>query len=74
MLDFKKIQVVSTKKERQIEFIFPKEGWFVGASNRNFGADYFLADYLYQPNWSGHNKKSFGGYTSINEDGELKNW
>lgn len=74
MLDFKKIQVVSTQKERQIEFIFPKEGWFVGASNCNFGADYFLADYLYHPNWSGHNEKSFGGYTFINKDGELKNW
>lgn len=45
-IDQSKIKVVSTKKEDQWKFIFPKKGWFVGASSSGYEAVY-----LYEPKW-----------------------
>lgn len=74
MIDWNKIQVVPTQKERQSEYIFPKEGWFVGATNQQWGKDHFEAHYLYEPQWSTHNKVSWGGYFFRNKDGEPEYW
>lgn len=74
MIDWNKIQVVSTQKERQSEYIFPKEGWFVGATNQQWGKDHFEAHYLYEPQWSTHNKVSWGGHFFRNKDGEPEHW
>lgn len=70
-IDFSKIQVVSTTKERQSEYQFPEEGWFVGATNR---PDHFEADYLYEPDWTNHEKNSWGGYIRKNELGRPICW
>ena len=45
-IDPSKIKVVSTKKEDQWKFIFPKKGWFVGAETSGYEAVY-----LYDPQW-----------------------
>lgn len=66
-LDFNKITVISTKPEDRGKFQFPTEGWFVGASNDNFGPDYFRAAYLYKPQFSHHSAQSWGGYTIKDE-------
>ncbi len=73
-IDFTKIHVVSTTKERQGEYQFPEEGWFVGATNRTFGPDNFEAKYLYEPDWSIHEKNSWGGYKVKDEHGKLNCW
>lgn len=73
-IDFSKIQVVSTTKERQSEYQFPEEGWFVGATNGTFGPDHFEAEYLYEPCWSTHESNSWGGHTFKDKSGELKCW
>lgn len=74
MIDWNKIQVVSTQKVRQSEYIFPKEGWFVGATNQDWGADHFEACHLYEPQWSTHRQNSWGGYMFKNKDGEPEHW
>lgn len=73
-IDFSKIQVVSTTKERQSEYQFPEEGWFVGATNQYWGPNCFKAEYLYEPDWTIHRKNSWGGYTLKDKSGELKCW
>lgn len=42
-IDPSKIKVVSTKKEDQWKFIFPKKGWFVGAETSGYEAVYLYA-------------------------------
>lgn len=74
MIDWNKIQVVSTQKERQSEYIFPEEGWFVGATNQDWGKDHFEAHYLYAPQWTTHNTVSWGGYFFKHKDEEPTCW
>lgn len=55
-IDPSKIKVVSTKKEDQWKFIFPKKGWFVGAARHEY-----KAEYLYEPKWMTYGN-GWGGY------------
>ena len=55
-IDPSKIKVVSTKKEDQWKFIFPKKGWFVGAARHEY-----KAEYLYEPKWTSYGN-GWGGY------------
>lgn len=55
-IDPSKIKVVSTKKEDQWKFIFPKKGWFVGATTSGYEVVY-----LYDPKWMTYGI-CWGGY------------
>lgn len=55
-IDPSKIKVVSTKKEDQWKFIFPKKGWFVGAARHEY-----KAEYLHEPKWTSYGN-GWGGY------------
>ena len=74
-IDFSKVQVVSTKMEDRHKFTFPKEGWFVGASNCGGGLngqDSFKIAYLYRPSWI-KSGQEWGGYLS-HYNGIFQHW
>lgn len=74
-IDFSKVQVVSTKMEDRHKFTFPKEGWFVGASNCGGGLngqDSFKIAYLYRPSWI-KSRQEWGGYLS-HYNGIFQHW
>lgn len=73
-IDFSKIRIVSTKKERQAEFQFPEEGWFIGALHHTYRRDCFTKYYLRKAKWTTYGENSWGGYSERNKDGTLCCW